>query len=112
VRLAEGEALGAVVLLDTFPPDSPELGRLLPLMLGTEGVAVEIDDSRLLATGGYRRIFAGWEEPELEAETLLVKPAETANHFTMMTDHASGTAAAIEDLLDRETVNAGAGGVR
>jgi pimeloyl-ACP methyl ester carboxylesterase/acyl carrier protein len=113
---AEEEPVAAVVLLDTFPPDSPQLSRLLPLMLGTEGAAVEIDDSRLLATGGYRRVFAGWEEPRIEAETLLVKAAEPANHFTMMTDHASGTAAAIEDLLEREvdrkTVNARAGGVR
>ena len=117
---AEGERVGAVVLLDTFPPDSPELGRLLPLMLATAGdpddPAAGIDDSRLLATGGYRRVFAGWEAPEIEAETVLVRAAEPANHFTMMTDHASTTAAAIEDLLDREvdreTVNARGGGVR
>ena len=110
---AEGESVGAVVLLDTFPPDSPQLNRLLPLMLGADGAA-EIDDSRLLATGGYRRVFADWEEPQIEAETLLIKAAEPANHFTMMTDHASSTAAAIEDLIDREvdgkTVNARAGG--
>ncbi len=108
----EGEPLGAVLLLDTFPPDSPQLSQLLPLMLGTEGAAAEIDDARLLATGGYRRVFAGWEEPRIEAETLRVEAAEPANHFTMMTDHASTTAAAIEDLLERETVNARAGGVR
>ena len=108
---AEGESVGAVVLLDTFPPDSPELSRLLPLMLAADG-AVEIDDSRLLATGGYRRVFAGWEEPQVEAETLLIKAVEPANHFTMMTDHASVTAAAIKDLFDRKTVNARAGGVQ
>ena len=101
-----------MLLLDTFPPDSPQLSQLLPLMLGTEGAAAEIDDARLLATGGYRRVFAGWEEPRIEAETLRVEPAEPANHVTMMTDHARTTAAAIEDLLERETVNARAGGVR
>jgi acyl transferase domain-containing protein/thioesterase domain-containing protein/acyl carrier protein len=110
---AGGDSVDAVVLLDTFPPDSPQLGRLLPLMLAAEGAA-EIDDSRLLATGGYRRVFAGWEEPRIEARTLRIEPAEPANHFTMMTDHASSTAAAIEDLIDREvdgkTVNARAGG--
>ena len=110
---AAGEPVGAVILLDTFAPDSPRLDRLLPLMLGAAGTA-EIDDSRLLATGGYRRVFAGWEEPRVEAATLRVEPVEPANHFTMMTEHASGTAAAIRDLLDRgvdrETVNARAGG--
>jgi acyl transferase domain-containing protein/thioesterase domain-containing protein/acyl carrier protein len=98
---AEGKPVGALLLLDTFPPDSPQLSQLLPLMLGADGAA-EIDDSRLLATGGYRRVFAAWEEPRIEARTLRVEPAEPANHFTMMTDHASTTAAAIEDLLERE----------
>jgi pimeloyl-ACP methyl ester carboxylesterase/acyl carrier protein len=111
---AEGEAVDAVVLLDTFPPDSPELSRLLPLMLAAgddpDGVA-GFDDSRLLATGGYRRVFAGWEEPELVAETLRIEPAEPANHFTMMTEHAHVTAAAIErGVLGKEAVNATDGG--
>jgi NAD(P)-dependent dehydrogenase (short-subunit alcohol dehydrogenase family)/acyl carrier protein len=113
---AEGEPIEAVVLLDTFPPDSPQLTGLLPLMLAaggdSDGATAEIDDSRLLATGGYRRVFAGWEAPDIEAETLLIEAAEPANHFTMMTDHASSTAAAIENLLDRETVNARGGDVR
>ncbi len=101
---AAEESVGGVVLLDTFPPDSPQISRLLPLMLATAGDpdGGAVDDSRLLATGGYSRIFAGWKAPEIEAETITVRPAEPANHFTMMTDHASTTATAIEDLLDRE----------
>jgi acyl transferase domain-containing protein/acyl carrier protein len=106
---AEGMPVEALVLLDTFPPGSAEAARLLPLMLrgggDPDGATAEIHDSRLLATGAYCRAFAGWEAPEIDAETVLVEAVEPVDHFTMMTDHANSTAAAIENLLAREIVN-------
>jgi thioesterase domain-containing protein len=127
-----GEPVAAVLLLDSYPPQSPLLAQMLPLMLAAaadpSGAEAAIDDARLLAVGGYRRIFAGWSPAAVEAATLLIQAGEPAweadpdswqaswelphsaavaagNHFTMMTDHASSTAAAIEDLLDRESAN-------
>jgi acyl transferase domain-containing protein/thioesterase domain-containing protein/aryl carrier-like protein len=133
---ASGEPAEAVLLLDTYPPGSPLLERLVALMMlrddGEEAIAV--DDSRLLATGAYRRAFAGWELPEVSATTVLVHAAEPAweadtdawhstwelphvsteaegDHFSMMTDHAASAAAAIEEVLEAELVN-GSGGMR
>ena len=120
-----GAPVEAVLLLDTYPPHSPLLSRMMPLMLATAGdpdAGGGVDDSRLLAVGSYRRAFAGWTVPEIEAETVMVRASEPAweagsdswraawelphvlaeaegNHFSMMTDHASGTAAVIEGVL-------------
>ncbi|MFP5388572.1 MAG: alpha/beta fold hydrolase, partial [Thermoleophilia bacterium] len=129
-RLEEiGEPVEALLLLDSYPPQSSLVARMLPLMLaaGGEGAGPELDDSRLLAMGGYRRAFAGWQLPPVEARTILVGASETAwqadagvaqpqwelphvavaaegNHFTMMTDHARSTAAAIETMLEGESM--------
>jgi acyl transferase domain-containing protein/aryl carrier-like protein len=133
---ASGEPAEAVLMLDTYPPGSLLLERLVALMMlrddGEDAIAA--DDSRLLATGAYRRAFAGWELPEISATTVLVHAGEPAwevdsdawqspwelphvsteaegNHFSMMTDHAAATAAAIEEVLEAELVN-GSGGMR
>jgi len=127
------EALGAmpagVILLDTYPPDSKLLSRMLPLILSAtldSGAGdMRINDARLLAMGAYRRVFAGWQPGQIEAPTALVRASEPAwevksdggpawqavwglphsvrdvvgNHFTMMNEHSDSTAAAVEDVL-------------
>jgi acyl transferase domain-containing protein/thioesterase domain-containing protein/acyl carrier protein len=129
-----GARLAGLLLLDTYPPHSPLLARLMPLMLagGGDGDAA-IDDARLLATGAYRRAFAGWQPPPVAARTVLVRAAlpgweggsdswqaewelphalaeAEGNHFTMMTDHAGSTAAAIATALEGELATAKGGG--
>jgi acyl transferase domain-containing protein len=124
-----GSPVSTLLLLDTYPPDSGLLSRMLPAMLGAAGDSpaedLAIDDGRLLAMGGYRRIFSGWQPSEIGAPTVLVGASEPAwdvtvegagawravwklphvlvetpgNHFTMMTGHASETALAVKSAL-------------
>jgi acyl transferase domain-containing protein/thioesterase domain-containing protein/acyl carrier protein len=124
-----GKPPSAILLLDTYPPDSPLLSRMLAPMLAAmslvDSAETRIDDGRLLAMGGYRRIFAGWAPPEVEAPIVMVRASEPSwdamrdegdswqaswlplharvdavgNHFTMMTEHAASTAAGIEEVL-------------
>jgi acyl transferase domain-containing protein/surfactin synthase thioesterase subunit len=124
-----GAAPAGVVLLDTYPPDSKLLSRMLPLMLsatlGADEGAMRINDARLLAMGAYRRVFAGWRPGRIETPTALVRASEPAwevksddesawqaawdfshsvrdvvgNHFTMMNEHSDSTAAAVDDVL-------------
>jgi acyl transferase domain-containing protein/acyl carrier protein len=131
---AAGEAPEAVLLLDTYAPDSPLLARMLPLMLAAGGdpggPEAAAEDSRLLAMGAYKRIFSEWEAPAIAAPALLVRADRPAwetgsesedwrarwqlphtlveaegNHFSIVTDRAGDTAAAIEDVLAGQTVN-------
>jgi acyl carrier protein len=129
-----GTSVAALLLLDTYQPQSPLLAAMLPPMLAAGGAAA-VDDSRLLAMGAYKRIFSDWEVPAVEARTVLIRaeqpawetdseswrvawelphsPAEAeGNHFTMMTDHAASTASAIEELLSGELINGRGGGGR
>ncbi|HWA55386.1 MAG TPA: type I polyketide synthase, partial [Solirubrobacterales bacterium] len=133
-RLEEaGEGPVAILLLDTYAPDSPSLGRMLPLMLAAsadpDGPEQADADSRLLAMGAYSRSFAAWERPPLAARTVLLRASRPAwdpggedwqahweladasvevegDHFSIVTDHARSTAAAIEGVL-AENVLAG-----
>jgi acyl transferase domain-containing protein/thioesterase domain-containing protein/acyl carrier protein len=132
---AVGSAPSAVLLLDTYPPGSPLLSRMLPVMLvamqGAGAGEMRIDDARLLAMGAYRRIFSEWCPPALDIPTAMVRASEPAwevtdgdssewraswalphtlveapgNHFTMMTEHASSTAEAIRNALDQVGLN-------
>jgi len=129
---ATGEAPEAVLLLDTYAPDSPLLARMLPLVLASsadpDNPEATASDPRLLAMGAYKRIFSEWEPPAIAARTLLVRANQPAwepdaedwqarwelphtlvevegNHFSIVTDGAANTAAAIEDVLAGETVN-------
>jgi acyl transferase domain-containing protein/thioesterase domain-containing protein/acyl carrier protein len=122
---AAGMPPSAVLLLDTYPPDSEVLSQMLPVMLAaSRAVPVEemrLDDKRLIAMGGYRRIFGDWRPGENEVPTVMVRASEPAwdpsnghaeewraawglphtlvdasgNHFSMMTEHAAGTAEAV-----------------
>jgi acyl transferase domain-containing protein/thioesterase domain-containing protein/acyl carrier protein len=133
-------AVDKLLLLDTYPPESQLLSQMLPVMLAAMLAAGEeetrLDDTRLLAMGGYRRIFAGWEIPELEARTAMVRASQPAwdvngetndgwraswersdetievpgNHFTMMTECAVSTARAIEEIVNSEPLVVDTGG--
>jgi acyl transferase domain-containing protein/thioesterase domain-containing protein/acyl carrier protein len=129
---ATGEGPEAVLLLDTYAPDSPLLARMLPLVLAAsadpDNPEATAGDPRLLAMGAYKRIFSQWEPPAIAARTLLVRadrpaweadtedwrarwelphtPVEVeGNHFSIVTDGAANTAAVIENELAGQTVN-------
>lgn len=125
-----GAQPAALVLLDTYSPRAEALHRVLPAVLaGTDDVAgrveMGIDDVRLTALGGYRRIFDRWEPAELKAPILMVRATEPAwavpseeghrwqaaweqdhsivdvpgDHISMMDEHAAGTAEAVRSAL-------------
>ncbi len=129
---AAGEEPEAVLLLDTYAPDSPLLARMLPLMLAAsadpEAPEAAAGDPRLLAMGAYVRIFSEWEPAAIAAPTLLVRANRPAwepdsedwqarwglphtlfeaegDHFSIVTDRAENTAAVIEEVLAGQTVN-------
>jgi acyl transferase domain-containing protein/thioesterase domain-containing protein/acyl carrier protein len=130
---AAGSPPSALLLLDTYVPDSPLLSGFLPVMLAAMQAAgateMRIDDARLLAMGGYRRIFAEWRPPPLDIPTAMVRAGEPAwqvadggewqaswplphtlveapgNHFTMMTEQVTSTAAAVLSGLEQACEN-------
>jgi acyl transferase domain-containing protein/thioesterase domain-containing protein/aryl carrier-like protein len=127
-----GVSPAAVVLLDTYHPQDDRLDRLLPAMLAGVQQAAEdgsgLDDARLTAMGGYRRLFNNWKPSELTAETLLARidNSTTAghsdsseasdepwglsdlivtvpgDHFSMMDEYAAGTARVIQEFVAGE----------
>jgi thioesterase domain-containing protein len=93
-------------------------------------------DERLIAMAAYMRLFAGWEPQPIAIPTLLVSASEPmpiladdadwhsswalcdevvdvpGNHFTMMEEHATSTAAAIDVWLESSvTENTNAEGI-
>jgi len=118
----------AVVLLDTYLPDSAVLTavmpRLLELLGGVEADVdgIGLDDNRLTAMVAYLQMFRDWQPPPIATPTLLVRCGEPAwdpdtwqpaswpdvvatvdaagDHFSLMTDHAEATAASIAEALD------------
>jgi acyl transferase domain-containing protein/acyl carrier protein len=119
----------ALVLFDTYPPDSPLLSQMLAQMLSAasaaQGGSSGIDDARLIAMGGYRRILAGWRPTPIATPSVLLAASEPAwdpeggpwraswdpphtlvevegNHFTMMSEYADSTAVALERSLPKE----------
>ncbi|MER7468445.1 SDR family NAD(P)-dependent oxidoreductase [Streptomyces sp. NPDC097981] len=120
----------AVVLVDIYSHDDDAIIGVQPgLSVGVDerqGSYVPVDDSRLLAMGAYFRLFGGWKPEAVKAPTLLVRAEEqffdwkrstngdwrsywdlehtavdvAGNHFTMMEQHATTTAGAVEQWLD------------
>ncbi|MFB7256267.1 SDR family NAD(P)-dependent oxidoreductase, partial [Streptomyces nojiriensis] len=120
----------AVVLVDIYSHDDDAIIGIQPgLSEGVDerqGSYVPVDDSRLLAMGAYFRLFGGWKPEAVKAPTLLVRAEEqffdwkrsatgdwrsywdlehtavdvAGNHFTMMEQHATTTAGAVEEWLD------------
>jgi thioesterase domain-containing protein/acyl carrier protein len=133
-----GAPPATVLLLDVFSPQSPLLSKVLPSILaaaGSSGAEAMVDDARLLALGAYWRIFAEWDVPPVAAETVLIQARQAAweadgelqqetwelphllaevegDHFSMMTDRAGDTAAAIDRLVKAKSTNGKGGDVR
>ncbi|MEU8828722.1 type I polyketide synthase [Streptomyces sp. NPDC048636] len=110
---------------------------LMDGMTEREGVFVTMDDDRLSAMGWYLNLFGTWEPEPIRTPTLLVRAREPlstgslkleelpdwrsfwelphdivdvrGNHFTMMEDHSTPTAQAIEDWLERRPRDTGRG---
>ncbi|MBX9363034.1 type I polyketide synthase [Streptomyces sp. WAC04114] len=119
-RLVErGAAPRAVVLIDTLacPLDLDDLAMVADQMLAPES-SVWMDDHRLIAMGGYLRVFDGWAPESIGVPTLLVRAQERSgthdrprwpltdtvvdvpgDHFTMLGEHATTTARAVDDWL-------------
>jgi len=111
----------AVILLDTYPLESGLTGIVPGLIDGMMRRADEylpLDDTRLTAMGGYLRMLEGWLPQEISAPTLLARAAYPlgdsslgdvtigdslitvpGDHFTVIEENASSTAAAVEDWL-------------
>lgn len=125
---AAGRPPMAVVLIDTYHPSSPAVGRLAPSVLraaveaGSAADGPAVDDVRLTAMAGYSRLFASWEPPILPVPVIAVRASAArlqesegraaafdadphvsvdvpGDHFTMMSEHAASTANAIEDSI-------------
>ncbi len=126
----------AVILLDTYWPQSELLNQVVPMVLAAVYDAAEenagIDDTRLTAMGGYRRILTEWQPGKLVTPTVMVRASEPppnvvsvdtddwqaswelphsvidvpGNHMTMMGEHAASTAKAVQSALgDRARVH-------
>jgi acyl transferase domain-containing protein/acyl carrier protein len=123
----EGTGLAplGLILLDSFPPDSPLMRAMAPTVLAAAHAAAQdgggIGDARLTATGAYRQLIETWAPSEISTPTTLIRASEPlpgnayptteqwraswplphslmdvpGDHFTMMTDHADTTAEAI-----------------
>jgi polyketide synthase 7 len=114
----------AVVLLDTYPPGSPELAATAPaLMAGMAkrfGDLGDVDPVRTAAMDHYLRLLEAWTPEELAAPVLLVRPSDPVpgaagdwrsswpggevlevlgDHFTMIERYAETTAGLIHRWL-------------
>jgi acyl carrier protein len=128
-----GTRPAGLVLNDTYhvTPDNEDAEWLLAfpaasaLRLG-ELFDTTVDDTNLIATGGYNLLFRGWQPHPIDTPTLLVRATERpehiagnddwqsswplphdtvdvpGNHTTIMTDHADTTTAAIASWLRDE----------
>jgi acyl transferase domain-containing protein/acyl carrier protein len=122
-----GAGPAAVVLLDTFSPDSELLARTLPTILcaadDASRAGLGVDDTRLFAMGAYTRILRDWRPPTIDAPVLMVRARQSlehlrdrgadwaeetvtvpGDHFSMMTDHADSTVNAVRELLTSKGV--------
>ncbi|MFI9201794.1 type I polyketide synthase [Streptomyces sp. NPDC053048] len=117
--LERGTAPAAVVLLDTLasPLDLDDLSMVADQMLAPES-SVWLDDHRLIAMGGYLRVFDGWEPEPVGVPTVVLRAQERSgthdrprwpladsvvdvpgDHFTMLTEHVATTAGAVAEWL-------------
>ncbi|MFJ2906483.1 type I polyketide synthase [Streptomyces sp. NPDC087212] len=124
---AEERGPAALVLVDAVMFGDETLGGLghglADGMLARGRADAPLNDDRLVAMGGYVRLFGSWRPSELAAPTLLVRAADPlpgtredtvwrsswpfpntamdtcGNHFTMLEDQVAETARAIEKWL-------------
>jgi acyl transferase domain-containing protein len=119
----EGTPSQAVVLIDTYPFDSKELLGVTGVAFEKEEAYRFLNDARLTAMGAYLGLLDGWEPSEIATPMLLVRASEPVpgiptqekwrvkwnvphaevdvpgHHFTVMEDHASETALAVQEWL-------------
>ncbi|SER42581.1 type I polyketide synthase [Actinokineospora terrae] len=124
-RLAAlGRPPAGLVLVDIYPLDHPVMtewaGELSEGVFERRDQYVPMDDARLTAMAWYGRLFWQVPDPEPAIPTLLVRAAEPlgeatgewrsswpgsstvdvqGNHFTMMSEHAGSTAAAVHHWI-------------
>ncbi|MGV9264029.1 alpha/beta fold hydrolase, partial [Kitasatospora sp. NPDC003701] len=74
----------ALVLLDTYAPDSPPPASIqygfIDTMLDRGDVFGSIDDTRFSAMGGYFDVFAEWQPEAVPVPTLLVRAQDPLRH--------------------------------
>ncbi|MET7906062.1 acyltransferase domain-containing protein [Streptomyces sp. NPDC005355] len=124
---ALGTPAAAVVLADTFSrtTDRSSTQLMVTQLLENEEAAELIDDQRLVAMGGYFRVFADWTPQPLKTPVLLLRAiAEVpgadggergagwehahhvvdvpGDHFSMLDEHHRTTADAIASWLRTE----------
>ncbi|MGV9249743.1 SDR family NAD(P)-dependent oxidoreductase, partial [Streptomyces sp. NPDC003710] len=127
---SEGVCPEALILLDTYLPDSEVLAELSPALM--DGMARRLGDfaplssERVTAMGGYLDLVAGWQSADVKAPVLLVRPARPVSgapeprdggwqstwqwrhearevpgdHFSMIEEHAATTARAVLTWLE------------
>jgi len=125
----EGAPPAMVILLDTYLPQDERLTQVLPVVLAGVHEAAQagdgVDDVRLTAMGGYKRIFDSWRPRRLAAATVVVRAGQPAwewanedsswraswshphslrevvgNHVTMMEEEVESTARVLTAVLD------------
>jgi thioesterase domain-containing protein len=112
----------ALVLLDTYAPGDPGLRAATPALLAGMVRRLEelgpVDETELVAMGGYLRLLDGWRPTPVKTPTLLVRPANPlpgtapgaprpswqpqhevrgvpGDHFSIIEEHAPATAEAV-----------------
>ncbi|MBL1103791.1 acyltransferase domain-containing protein [Streptomyces sp. 5-8] len=124
---ALGTPAAAVVLADTFArsADRSSTRLMVSQLLENEAAAELLDDQRLVAMGGYFRVFADWTPHPLDTPVLLLRATAEVpgapqgergagwehahhvvdvpgDHFSMLDEHHRTTADAIASWLRTE----------
>ncbi len=122
-----GMPAAGVVLIDAYAietgPPAEIADSVLEGMFERDGTYLSATDARLTAMGAYIRLLAGWRPVEIAAPVLLLRAGEgmrdegsegergaswslfdaaidvRGNHFTIMEEHSTATAQAVEDWL-------------
>ncbi|MGW0733747.1 type I polyketide synthase [Streptomyces sp. NPDC002851] len=120
-----GHRVAGVVLIDTYEPETGPAAQVFGWAMGSilarESAGVDLHDGNVLAMGGYLGLLDGWRPDPVRAPTLLLTakdrpdaPGSAAwplwrtahrvttipgDHFSILEEHATDTARAIEDWL-------------
>jgi thioesterase domain-containing protein len=118
---AEGTPPAGIVLIDTYEPDSDDqlavFSWALSQVLERDHAYQTIDDDGLLTMGAYLRLLSGWTPASPSVPSLLITAAGAgqpnwrrwqrassqvsidADHFSILEQHASMAAAAVDAWL-------------
>ncbi|MGW7049902.1 SDR family NAD(P)-dependent oxidoreductase, partial [Streptomyces avermitilis] len=109
----------AVVTMDAYLPDdgiAPVASALTSEIFDRVTQFVDVDYTRLVAMGGYFRIFSGWSPPDITTPALFLRGRDgeqmpppwgvphtvldiQGNHFTMLEQFADSTARHVNEWL-------------